>query len=72
MRLYLCGVYDNVPCIYTHTPGESYCRRLSSLLLSLCYLFHALINSLVWSLKSQTAWHEMYRMSVIVFPPLLL
>ena len=27
--------------------GESYCRRLRSLLLYLCYLFSALINSLV-------------------------
>ena len=29
---------------YTRTPGDSYCRRLRSLLLYLCYLFRALIN----------------------------
>ena len=54
------GVY--VPCIYTHAnvplvefmylaftrvPGESYRRRLSYLLLYLCYVFRSLINSLV-------------------------
>ena len=27
-------------------PGESYCRRLSSLLLYLCYVFRVLITSL--------------------------
>ena len=40
------GVY--VPCM----PGESYCRRLRSLLLYLCDVFWALINSLVcWVLS---------------------
>ena len=37
------GVY--VPCIYTHA---SYRGRLGSLLLYLCYVFRALINSLVY------------------------
>ena len=36
--------------VFTRTPGESYCRGLRSLLLYLCYIFRALINSLVcWS-----------------------
>ena len=38
------GVY--VCCIYTHA-SESYRRRLGSLLLCLCDVFRALINSLV-------------------------
>ena len=33
--------------VFTRMPGESYRRRLSSLLLHLCYVFRALINSLV-------------------------
>ena len=33
--------------VFTRTPGESYCRQLRSLLLYLCYVFRALINSLV-------------------------
>ena len=32
---------------FTRMPGESYRRRLGSLLLYLCYVFRALINSLV-------------------------
>ena len=32
-------------------PGESYRRRLRSLLLYLCYVFRALINSLVCSFR---------------------
>ena len=32
---------------FTRMPGESYRRRLRSLLLYLCYVFRALINSLV-------------------------
>ena len=44
---------EDVPlmqCMYrafTRMPGESYRRRLRSLLLYLCYVFRALINSLV-------------------------
>ena len=34
--------------VFTHMPDESYRRWLRSLLLYLCYLFWALINSLVW------------------------
>ena len=33
--------------VFTGMPGESYCRRLRSLLLYLCDVFRALINSLV-------------------------
>ena len=32
--------------VFTHVRGESYCRRLRSLFLYLCYVFQALINSL--------------------------
>ena len=45
--------YEDVPLVefmylvFTHMPGESYCRRLRSFLLYLCYTFCALINSLV-------------------------
>ena len=39
--------------VFTHMPGESYSRRLRSLLLYLCYVFRALNNSLVcWFFKS--------------------
>ena len=31
--------------VFTHIPGESYRRRLGFLLLYLCYVFRALINS---------------------------
>ena len=33
--------------VFTRMPGESYRRRLKSLLLCLCDVFRALINSLV-------------------------
>ena len=33
--------------VFTHMAGESYRRRLRSLLLYLCYVLRALINSLV-------------------------
>ena len=33
--------------VFTCMPGESYCRQLGSLLLCLCDIFRALINSLV-------------------------
>ena len=33
--------------VFTRMPGESYRRRLGSLLLYLCYVFRVLINSLV-------------------------
>ena len=35
---------------FTRMPGESYRKRLRSSLLHLCYVFRALINSLVYSL----------------------
>ena len=38
--------------VFIHMPGESYCRQHRSLLLYLCYVFRALINSLVcWFYK---------------------
>ena len=46
-------VLEDVPLVefmylvFTRMPGESYRRRLRSLLLCLCYVFRALINSLV-------------------------
>ena len=56
LRIYLwwslCTLED-VPLVkfmylaFTRMPGESYRRRLGSLLLYLCYVFRALINSLV-------------------------
>ena len=47
------GVY--VPCIYTCQ--VSYCRQLRSLLLYLCYIFRALINTPVcWFKQKKTAW----------------
>ena len=33
--------------VFTRMPGESYRRRFRSLLLCLCYVFRALVNSLV-------------------------
>ena len=33
--------------VFTRMPGESYCGRLRSLLLYVCYVFRTLINSLV-------------------------
>ena len=33
--------------VFTRMPGESYCRRLRSLLLCLCDVFRTLINSLI-------------------------
>ena len=42
--------------VFTRVPGESYCRRLRSLLLYLCYVFRALLNSLVcWFRLEKTA-----------------
>ena len=45
--------FEDVPLVefmylvFTRMPGESYRRRLRSSLLYLCYVFLALINSLV-------------------------
>ena len=57
---YIChwgaSFFEDVPLvefmylIFTCMPGESYCRQLSSLLLSLCYVVQAQINSLVGGL----------------------
>ena len=51
--------FEDVPLVeftclvFTRTPGESYCRRLRSLLLYLCYVYRALINSLVCKKQKQ-------------------
>ena len=63
------GVY--VPYIYM--PGESYRRQLRSLLLYLCYVFRALMNSLVRWLcicileRSLTFWAIINRQSALHF-----
>ena len=44
--------------VFTRMPGESYHRRLGSLLLYLCYIFWTLINSLM-------CWFTMVRYKVI-------
>ena len=52
-RARLCVYIEDVPVVefmyfvFTRMPGESYRRRLKSLLLRLCDVFRALINSLV-------------------------
>ena len=46
-------LFEDVPLVefmylvFTRLPGERYRRRLRSLLLFLCYVFRALMNSLV-------------------------
>ena len=53
LHAYQMRVTVNVPLVelmylvFTRMPGESYRRRLRSFLLYLCYVFRALINSLV-------------------------
>ena len=53
-------VIEDVPLVefmylvFTRMPGESYRRRLGSLLLYLCYIFRGLINSLVCWLRTST------------------
>ena len=32
--------------VFSHMPSESYCKRLRTLLLCLCYVFRVLINCL--------------------------
>ena len=52
--------------VFTRKPGESYRRRLRSLLLYLCYVFRALINSLVcWTLG--TPGYQMCRLNDVKF-----
>ena len=46
--------------VFTCMPGESYCRRLGSLLLCLCYVFWALINFFV-------CWFYMSSLGLILF-----
>ena len=51
---YINSSVEDVPLVmvmylvFTHTPDESYRRQLGSLLLYLCYIFQALINSLAF------------------------
>ena len=48
--------------IFTRMLGESYRRRLRSLLLYLCYVFRALVNSLVcWSLRRTLRLNELQK-----------
>ena len=44
--------------VFTGMPGESYRRWLRSLLLYLCYVFPALINSLVCWFSRKYCWQE--------------
>ena len=50
----MAKTFEDVPLVefmylvFTRMPGESYRRRLGSLLLYLCCVFRALINSLVY------------------------
>ena len=56
--------------VFTHTPGESYRRRHRSLLLCLCDVFRALINSLVcWFWRKRRA-EAGYRTSVVTLTSL--
>ena len=54
--------FEDVPLVefmslvFTHMPVESYRRWLRSLLLSLCYVFWVLINSLVWWFWKGDSW----------------
>ena len=56
MYLVFTRVQGDVPLVdftylaFTRVPGKSYCRRLGSLLLCLCYVFRALINSTLYGL----------------------
>ena len=48
--------------VFTRMPGESYRRRLRSLLLCLCYVFRALITSLVcWSCRWVFVWSVLFQ-----------
>ena len=51
--------------IFTRMPGDSYCRRLRSLLLYLRYVFRPLINSLVCWLPKFVYKHERINFYVI-------
>ena len=45
LKMYLWWIF--IYLVFTRMPGDSYRRRLRSLLSYLCYVFRALINSLV-------------------------
>ena len=53
VEFYISQRFEDVPLVeftylvFTRMSGESYRRRLRSLLLCLCYVFRALVNSLV-------------------------
>ena len=48
-------------------PGESYRRRLRSLLLYLCYVFRALINSLVCRFAPTCVWFLTSALSILFY-----
>ena len=53
----VCTQVESVFLVFTRMPGESYCRWLRSLLLSMCYIIWALINSLVcWFFMTWVDW----------------
>ena len=55
--------------VFTGMPGESYHRRLRSLLLHFCYVFRALINSLVRWFVFSCFIRDQPSISVAVFVP---
>ena len=69
------GSHEDVPLvkfmylIFTYIPGQSYCRRLWSLLLCLCYIFWELINSLMFLFFSIK---KISLSSLVMLVPLLL
>ena len=50
--------------VFTGTPGESYCRRFTSLLLCLCHVFRALINSLSCWFKHRVSFFPSFFFSL--------
>ena len=52
--------------VFTRMPGESYRRRLSSLLLYLCDVFQALINSLVFFILFLYTVHNLSHKTLLV------
>ena len=69
--LYLHACKKDVPLVefmylvFTRMPGESYRRQLRSLLLYLCYIFRALINSLVGCYYTKPSRYSLLQMCVL-------
>ena len=59
----------NVPCIYTRMPRGIYCWRIRSLLLCLCEVFRALINSLVRWFHTGALGHVLLQILAVCFCP---